>query len=970
MPRERRRMMDSDPLPDDVSKLQREISRDSSSRRNSRSSGRSSRRPSSEKERGRNSSRAGKSREKGGDRFAGAIGWPIRIGCLALVLASPWFYGSAPWVSQYYLNWGLLVGAVATLVYVVVAAIRRAEIPNLPVASWFLLSLFAIAAYQTSSQYDLLDSPNAPPSVQVQRWALGVTSAPSPIDGYTIEPDSFVANQIPCDLQKVSASPLTRSIEPLHSRGAMMAILLSALLCWCGAAHFSTRQGQLLLFLTITITGVAVAAFGIQGALSYKETNVLGLRTGSSFASFQSKNSAGGYLNVALAGAIGLFAWSLIHLKRKKMDVRYRVSEENTFMKLKGSVEDFFADLNTAQIASLLCLVLLVVALLMSLCRGAVVSAVVAIIGAAMMANYKSRGRGGAIVSALLIFVSIGSMVALQVDEDVYGRLQSLAEFDLEEDSINGRTYIWGVAWKAMLFYGWLGSGLGTFHFAYLPFQDPSSPGWFYHPESLYFQCAVDLGWVGISIMIVGILTSFMSIQRRIPGDVWKYGFPMKLAGAYLLISQCAHSAVDFAMIVPALFIPTSLLFGAASASIRRACNMSSKYAHPREKLEAIAKPKAPPRPWIAIASVSGLALLSGAMAWKIEPDLGNLAAGEAMEWWVKSESRKPIEEQTPDRYRTLVSQWTLGADALKLNPLALRLLADGCLYDFQRNQLVKAPGNVNWKTAWHTTDPILLQIGLDRSISESSQEILVEQAGGKPAVELLEQASAFYARSHWMAPLDWRACWGRCLSTLRCSRDDMARLVSPVDMLGRHVPKQMINSALLFRKQLTDDQLDTIWKQSMRTKPSSSIATARNLIVEREPENIDISIFPPRSDILQSLATAVFTKDKFPELNRQLWEKAIETFDGSKLPIGKREIWLADASRALGKLDQEIEHLKAARRFMPTEVPIGLRLASCYLENQDLLGAEAIAEELLRLAPSDQAVQAFRNKLRASRLR
>lgn len=197
-----------------------------------------------------------------------------------------------------------------------------------------------------------------------------------------------------------------------------------------------------------------------------------------------------------------------------------------------------------------------------------------------------------------------------------------------------------------------------------------------------------------------------------------------------------------------------------------------------------------------------------------------------------------------------------------------------------------------------------------------------------------------------------------------------MARLVSPVDMLGRHVPKQMINSALLFRQQLSDEQLDAIWKQSMRTKPSSSIATARNLIVERKPENIDISIFPPRSDILQSLAIAVFTKDKFPELNRQLWEKAIETFDGSKLPIAKREIWLADASRALGKLDQEIEHLKAARRFMPTEVPLGLRLAKCYLENQDLLGAEAIAEELLRLAPSDQAVQAFRNKLRASRLR
>ncbi|WP_168164542.1 O-antigen ligase family protein [Pirellula sp. SH-Sr6A] len=889
---------------------------------------------------------------------------------MVLLLASPWFYGSAPWISQYFLNWGLFAGSLAILLYVLIAAFRSGEIPGLPVASWFLLGLFAIAAYQTSAQYELLESSHAPPSVQVQRWALGISSAPPPIDGYTLHPDSFVANQIPCDLQSVASSPLTRSIEPLHSRGAMVSLLLCALLCWCGAAFFSSRQGQFWLFLTITFTGVAVAAFGIQGALSYKEANILGLRTGGSFASFQSKNSAGGFLNIALAGAIGLFAWTLIHLKRKKMDVRYRVSEENTFMKLKGAVEDFFADLNTAQIASLLCLVLIVVALLMSLCRGAMVAAVVAVVGASMMAHYKSRGRGGAIVSALLIFVSVGGMVALQVDEDVYGRLQSLAEFDLEEDAINGRTYIWGVAWKAMLFYGWLGSGLGTFHFAYLPFQDPSSPGWFYHPESLFFQCAVDLGWFGLLLMILGIFASFLSIQRRVPGDVWKYGFPMKLAGGYLLISQCAHSAVDFAMIVPALFLPTSILLGAASASLRRACAMSSKYADKRGTLESMAKPIAKPRPWGALVSISGLALLSGAMAWRAEPDLANLAASESMEWWVKGESRKPIEEQSPDRYRELISQWQLGADALKNNPLALRLLADACLYDFQRNQMNKAPGNVNWQQVWHTTDPLLLQIGLDRSTSTKTQEILVEQAGGKPAVERLEQASLFYARSQWTAPLDWRACWGRCLATLQCSRDQMSRLISPVDMLGRHVPKQMINSALLFRQQLTDEQLDTIWKQSMRTKPSSSIATARNLLVEREPEKIDISIFPPRSDILQSLARSVFTKEKYPDLNRQLWELAVEKFDGSQLPIGKRELWLADASRALEKLDQEIEHLKGARRFMPTDVSVGLRLANCYLENQDPLGAEAVAEELIRLAPSDPTVQSFRNRLRAYRLR
>jgi len=886
-----------------------------------------------------------------------------RVGCILLVLLTPWYFGSVHWTSQQVIYWAV-AALLCTLPLLAIAKIvYRKSAPRVPWTSWVFLSLAGWAWLQSQPFFSVENHDVwSPPSVAMQRWALGVTAPPEAISDRTIQLNGFEPDRMPCDLAKLDSSKLAWSIEPLHTRGAVVGMLVCSLMCYCGSSLFSSKRGQLSLFIALTVMGVAIGCFGLHGAFSYQAENVLGLRTGGSFASFRSKNSAGGFLNICIAGCIGLVAWTMNFSRRKRTDFRYRFSDESTPKRIRGAVEDFLSDLNTPQIASLLCLITIVIALIMSLCRGAAVGALVGIIGASLLANSGNKGRGNWIPVLILLLTSIGCMLAFQVDDDSLKRLESLAELDLELEALKGRSYVWGMAWSAMSYYGLLGSGLGTFHFAYLPFQNPSSPGWFYHAESLYAQCGVELGYIGLTVLIIAIFASFLTLQKRVPTDTWKAAYPAKIAGAYLLLSQASHSAVDFAIIFPSLFIPACLLHGAVSESIRQAVSSSSKPIDKRESATLVVNEK---RSIGKLAVSLVLFLLVGGLGYLSYSSLANLAAGERLEFQASQEDKAPLEKRQPGRVERLLEQWPLDTAALKENPQALKTIADACIYDFRMNQMLNIPVNVLPETAWPNTMPILMQLGLDRDSTPDGQAKIVQLAGGPAAIQWMQQASSFYARANLHSPLDWRLSWGRCLTALRCSRDDMARVLPAVDCLGRHVPSQVLNASFLFRKQLSDEQVDKVWKQAMRTNPASAIEAAKMIVSERNIETLDIGIFPQRSEILVQLAQSVITKSKYPELYEKLWKRAIDVLDTSKMSEANKEIWYADAAIALDDLDGEIKHLRVAVRLQPTNVELTCRLIECLIKVGEYDQANALYEQAYKLESSNKTLQAIKTRLR-----
>lgn len=929
--------------------------------------------------------------------------WSLRCFVLLLVSAVPWYFGCATWHGQYFLFAASIVLAFLIAVHCVVSAASKWGDCRVPWLTWlfFAFGLFAFA--QSLPVFSWQGNGYAPPSVHLQKWALGITRAPNAIEKdiltkTAVSDNASSSNDLPCDLRNIPAGDQTLSIsvEPLHTRAAFPSLLLCGMLVWVGRMVFSEPKKQLWLFGALTLIGVAIAFVGIQGAISHKAENFLGLKTGNSYATFVSKNSAGGYLNVCIAGCLGLLGWTLLNTQRTTNDVRYRIPDSTLLSRIRGAAEDLLADLNTPQIASTLCLVTIVSSLMISLCRGAVVSALAATVAAAVIANTKDKSRGSFTTVVAITAATVACLIGFQLDDQAYARIESLTEIDFEKEFRQGRAYIWSIAWKAAQFFGWCGSGLGTFHFAYLPFQEPLTPVWFYHAESVYAQCAVEMGFLGIASMIFALIAILIGIQRKIPTENWGASFPSKLAGSYLVISQALHSLVDFAIILPALFVPACLLIGSVQGALAMAAIPSAaKRATGRSSRSRSEFAPAQSQAWIR-NGLMGI-LLSVSVGIGIYCALGSvlsLSLSESLVAKTKELDAVPLKDavplmnESPDRVRELASIWSSKEQNIANNPIAMRLIADGIIQDYQMSQfkLIDIPPGSTGATEWANTSPLLLHLVLthlknlkDQQQFDEAKKVtrkIVEQFSKEEddekakedyekALGQLEKAADLYARGQAKSPLDWRLAFGRTFSNMTCTTEELAVLLPAVNQLTRHNSQLLLTNALIFGDQLESTQREDIRIQAMKSNPGSYMNVAMVIASEQKDGAISIDLFPQRYEVMQDLAKQVFQEDKFPKTYRLLWERSSNLI--VKAPMGRflKEVMLADASRALGDSDAELVHLREARKLEKNNVTIICRLASKYLDIAAVSDAESLrkdAETLWKeargLAPADQKVK------------
>ena len=893
---------------------------------------------------------------------------------LLIILALPWYFGCAQWKSQYLLAWVGVAVCASTAFHCLASLMSKSRDVSVPWLTWLFFFLGLVAFVQSRPVYSWLGTEIVPASVQIQRWALGLSDAPPSFhatlsstpktktaDGATTVP------VVPCDLKDVPESErkLAWSIEPLHTRGAAASLFLCGLFVWVGRMVFSDPTKQLCLFCALTLIGVLISCVGIQGAISYQSLNFLGLKTGGSFATFVSKNSAGGFYNVCIAGCLGLLGWTLLHTQRSSKDTRYRFADKSLISKIRGFAEDSLADLNTAQITSVLCLVGIVSALLISLCRGAVVSALGAIIVAAFIANARNHSRGSWVILVTIATVFVACMVGFQIDDSAYARLESLSELDLEKELTDGRAYVWSIAWKAMAFYGWFGSGLGTFHYAYLPFQEPSTTIWFYHAESLYGQCGVELGFLGISILILAIVKILAELQRPAAKENWKAALPSKLAGTYLIVSQSFHSFVDFAIIVPALFVPAAVLIGSVIATIRKS-EIAPSRKRSRSESATTTGPTEPKevsgwRPRLLGVLVAALAATAIAFT---TTSIQSLAASDSMEAWTKLEETKAIEDQSSKRVLKMAELWSMNNSSLRQNSTAMRAFADALIYDYRMNQMIATPPSSEWVKAWTNTSPMLLQLALERVKDQVMREQIIDSVGGKAALSLLERSAEWYAIGQTKSPLDWRLLWGRCRTNMVCEREEIAKLLPASMTTGKHNAQQLLETTLLFRDQFDQNQFEQILAQAMKSNPGAASNSAKLIAMESPDEDVSINLFPQRLDILEMIAREPFTKERFPRTNQRLWERAQELVAVAPMTTSNKEIWLANASVELGDANAEISHLRKAVKQEPNNIQLSIRLAKRLMDAMENDEAKAVVRQLQRTSTFDQEVKILADRI------
>ena len=959
-----------------------------------------------------------------------ASGWtPIqiaRVAGFAIVAAAPWYYGSAPWIAQYWMVWiALLVGVLLSIEY-----LRRfwanleTDSLAIPSLSYLALGIAAFAWFQAIPAFTIDGKGGwAPASVEIQRWFLGVPNdkldarffgAISPNDNPVVSDDAHNL------LTAYPDAGLALSIEPLHTRAAIGSLATIAVMIWLGSVAFRTENWRLAFLIFLTLLGVVIGLFGLASAISWEKINWLGLDGSLSFATFVSKNTAGGFLNVCLAASIGLSAWAF--MKPRQSDQRYAYDSDGPATRMLSSFEEIFAQITTAQIATLLATTFLLTCVVCTGSRGACISGIVACLVALLIGSTKKNGYGGWIFACFVIALGLSVIFFLEFDQRVSeGFLKLIRVEAFESDLKGGRTYIWGVALKAFLYFGIIGSGLGTFHFASLPFQNPANDGWYYHAESLYAQALVELGWMGVGAIIAVLVIAIRLVQslKFVPAKTFSRSrstsgnyMPIYLAGLTLVISQTIHSCIDFALIVPAVFLPFALLLGiVGGAASQKRLDEEKSVAPPSNDLKRSQRVSRLPEIDRTLLPGWGEERQSGerpavqaqvqgeAQAWSKRNTahligctlaclfllsslipLDAMSRVEKMELWLRDQEKvsRAARGGSPSDY--LAGLWGRPMISISRVPSALRMIGESVLYQFRTERLDAIEAEQKNKTVipWEITSPLIIRSAIAKkdlelsSISagtksfEQSSDFLTLM-GGNEQVARWDKARELIERAHLQSPLDWRLVWGRLLLDRRLSVREWNGWFDRTVLLSQHRSETNFQVGVLGREAAKDtDHVNKVWEKAMQKSYLIAPRVAALIALDTPDEEVPLEIFPKLPLSNYTLAGDPFTKTRFPITHDRIWVRIEEEALSMDSADSNRFSWLARAAAYFGKPEKELEFLEQFVVRNPTDLQWRLLWADRLAASGDLESAMEQALLCQSLRQDDPQAEALIKRLRS----
>lgn len=876
------------------------------------------------------------------------------LAIIMMVLAPSW-YGSATWDAQQVIfALGIALAGFMAFHVAIAASLGEQDHPAPNALAWTLFALGVVAIAQSQSIYSWNGERTVSlPSVTIQRWALGAAPVtPLMAEGLVSTGVTDMESQVnePCALQPVPPAMrrLAWSVEPKTTRAAAGSFFLAGLLVWVGSSLFSRRTQYPVLLACIVTLGIVMALLGILNMLVPASRDWIGLG-GNSFATFVSKNSAGAFLNVALAAAWGFTFWTF---RRAWKNKRHSSSREWSGAWEAGPfavVREVLAKLDALQIASILAVVWISTAVFVSLSRGAAISAIAATVATAIVI-LPGKHRGLALMGVLFVAVlAVGIMVFFQMDEQVSTRLESLGEIDIETEAQGGRLYIWNVSWRAASFYGWFGSGLGTFHYASLPFQNPSSTGWFYHAESIYCEALVTMGYLGAIAVAVAIVGCFRSLRSIYVSRRFLDFAPILTAGMFLLLSQSMHSAVDFAMILPGVYVPAALLMGAALGGSPESLRIIRKLKRKSKDLEQIPahEEKESLPAWIvtitAITAALGCMLSLNYCRQATVP----LGVAETIDREFQMEERLAVEQRQNNRVEKLVDRAAQSGVTIEDSPYLMRLVAECLCYDDRRKQWNSRPPESNPQVAWTETAPFLVRLAYER-VDDDDRAAWMQSIGGQSRLETLRKANAYYAKARAQSPLDWHALWGNIHTSLDCSAAELARFAPVVQRTSSHLPQLLISASIFYNDVLPIDDRLKFWRAALKTSPASSIGIGRLMKTQFADETVPVEIFPDNPNYLFSLAREVFPKKEFPRTHQILCQRAADSVASqpNRSPSATA-LLLANIASETGDSNSEMENLSLYLQYKPDDARLWIRLINLQIRAEKWNNANASLRKL-----------------------
>ncbi len=203
------------------------------------------------------------------------------------------------------------------------------------------------------------------------------------------------------------------------------------------------------------------------------------------------------------------------------------------------------------------------VAIVGSQSRGATLGTVVAL---ACLWAVQGRGKvkgyyllfGGAIT-----IVMIGLLAYLDLDSQTSERFEALLQV---QNNQSGRLFVWWGAIRAWLYYLTTGCGLGNYGFGLLPFYESRADLWYFYAESFWGHVIAEFGFWGL-LGLAGFFWNVYYLLSRASTSKRS----ISIAFIVLTVASILHGLVDFCMIVPAVFLPFVVIWGATDGGTTNA---------------------------------------------------------------------------------------------------------------------------------------------------------------------------------------------------------------------------------------------------------------------------------------------------------------------------------------------------------------------------------------------------------------
>ncbi len=752
------------------------------------------------------------------------------------------------------------------------------------------------------------------------------------------------------------------SIDPALTQQAIWYLLQIVACVTLAAFWFSERRYLFVVLGTVAVSGLIHASLGIFQRLTEPNLTVwgvIGSSGGAPFGTFVNRSNAAVTLLLGLAASLGLLAWRLSAISVAGRSIHFRQLPDLIFDRLAC----------VAVVASLG----LVLGLLVCGSRSGLAGALGGLGLALILMQRIHKSRGVLVTLIALTVISVTVIASSNFSQTTLDRASNTIERSLETQQLHDARFDhwpdgWRTAWQQPL----LGWGLGTYRYAYLPFQKSSSGGWFVHAENMWLELFVEAGLAGVGI-VAACLSLLVLAIRKLGKSFDPVDHGLAVTGWFTLGSLAVSQFFDFGLTLHGNSLAAALLFGAVvgrAASIEvssggeaaelRSRSHSLRRAPFEQPVASVPLLAASARGWVPQwMFLVGAGLLAFASAWGFDRVARRDAAVRQAERVLLTWTRTPEQlEPTLSQIEKLVQSGNHDSRLL-VELTALRLASDRHL----AGQALPDSADIEQKRE-----------ALRNLSSSSLRQLISLGQSDASATDRAALPPAIVTLHTWFGPAAG-ASFDRIGNGASAARGDaraavqsspfssearvawINTLLTPTDLesaeqvLQQAATLRQRNPAVLVMLATRSAELGNtelgfrLWQQAIILNPSRTAPILR--IASQQPGFRASRVLPP---LAEAYSAAVSDRSSRPLLDRETLERStqilVENLPEPPADRSARYQLVASVEQELGLLQEATVSLEKAINLQPRDANLRLRQAETLLSAKQFRQARDAARQ------------------------